>query len=181
MAEIAELSQKMRFVVGAKVNRIGLLIWPDSDASEYMNSNIYLELMTADGIAVDVVLGTDSDGQTPSVEFRHVDGGVPFSALELRKSEWCKDEFWESQQSFSPELFVISSDSDSPLSIVCGQSVARGFLVCFKDSEDTATGIVLELGNGRRVWSVPSAYGNAVKCEVADDWWPSPVTLRDIM
>lgn len=180
MAEVAELAERVRSVVGAKVNRIGLLVWPDSDAPEETNVRLYLELRTPDGIAVDVVMGTDSDGQTPSIEFTHVDGGVPFSALELRKSEWSKDDFWKSQESFSPELFLIPSDSNSPLSIVCGQSVARGFLVCFTNSEETATGIVLELENGQRVWSVPSAYGNAVKCEVADDWWPDPVTLRDV-
>jgi hypothetical protein len=181
MAEVEKFVEQIRSVVGAKINQLGLLIWPNSGAPEETDTRLYIELTTPNGVSIDVVIGTDSDGQTPSIDFKHIDGGEPLSTLALRKNEWCRDDFWKSQKLFSPELFFIPPDSDNPLSTVLGQSVTRGFLVCFADSEETATGIVIELEYGQRVWSVPSAYGNAVKCEVADDWWPAPITLRNVM
>jgi hypothetical protein len=181
MREMKRLKVILGSLVGAKARRLGLYIWPDANAPDDTDVRLYLGLTSKTGIAINVTIGTDEDGQTPCIEFAHVDGsGVLLSALETRRKVWSRDEFWQSQASFRSELFLISPDSDCFLARVCDQLVTRMFLVCFVDAPDIATGVVLELENGDRVWSVPSTYGNAVKSKVPDDWWPSPVILRDV-
>ncbi len=180
MAEIAELTEHLRAIIGSAVSQIGLVVWPDRDALEETDVRLYLEMTSADGSTLSAVVATESDGQTPSIEFVQLSDGLPFSELESRKSMWSRDDFWQSQKVFSPELFLVTPDSESDLSKVCFQSVSQVFLVCFGDDETTITGVVLEVENGQRVWSVPSAYGNAVMSDVPDDWWPSPVVLRSV-
>lgn len=173
------LAAGLRLIAGCTVDRIGLLVWPDEGALEEADVCLYLELICSGEDRIDVAIGTSSDGQTPVLNFDHVDAGKPLSELGNRRREWASDGFWESQNSYSSELFFAAADTDCKLSVFCAQKILRVFVVCFADNDELPTGIVLEFENGSRLWSVPSNYGNAVKTEVPDDWWPAPVRLRE--
>jgi len=136
-----------------------------------------LELGRLGEAAIDVVIGTSSDGQTPTVEFEHVDGGRPLSELENRRLEWARDGFWESKAFASSELFFASPGAHCDLCTFCGQEILHVFVVRFAHDDNVPTGVVLEIENGSRLWSIPSAYGNSVKTEMPDDWWPDPIRL----
>ena len=126
MVETDKLTTGLRSIAGCVIDQIGLLIWPDERGPKETDVRLYLELGRPGEGAIDVVIGTSSDGQTPAVEFRHVDGGRPLSELENRRREWARDGFWESQAFVSSELFFASpsvvSQSDG---IFCSAALAR--------------------------------------------------------
>jgi len=180
MSEAHDLPQQLRTLVGSTVQQIGLWLLPDPDGPDETDVLLYIECQMTDSTVLNFVVGTAPDGQTPELDSIRLDGGQPLSALKERLAVWRSSRIGLSD-SQSRELFLASRGSCDELSAMCGDHITAVYLVCFDGEPTMFTGIVFEFGSGRRLWSVPGSYGNAIRYdEVSEDYWPAPVVLAPV-
>jgi len=165
----------LRLIIGGRVRRLGLLVWPDSDGLDNTDVQLHLQIDCMDGIHREITCRTDSDGQTLKVESEHWQDGLPLSKLEERTKIWSSPEFWNGPSGQAYELFDVTSDRS--FGIGQGSVVTEVNLVKFADDQSDPTGVVIEFDSGTRLWSAPAAHGNQVSVNPQKFVWPAEIEL----
>lgn len=181
MQEITKTAHKLKELIGGKLNKIGLSVWPDSDGANQTDVRLYIEFTHAENprrICGSVICYTDSDGQTPRIEAHLPTDIRPIESLMTREEAWAKADFWLRPSAASHELFSISKNSQHKLADSLNQVIKRASIICFSDKNAYPTGLAIELTNRNRIYSVPDTYGNGVFTSLEHYRWPSPVELR---
>lgn len=169
---------QLRSIVGGRVRRLGVLVWPDSDGLKSTDVQLHLEVDCTDGLRREVTCRTDADGQTLSVEQEHWTAGLPLSKLDERLRVWSSPEFWNRAAGHAYELF--ETVDERSFGIGQGSVITAVHLVKFAGDPTAPTGVVLEFDSQTRLWSAPSANGNYVSTDPNDFCWPAEVELMPI-
>lgn len=169
----------LRLIVGGRVRRAGLLIWPESGGLENTDVQLHLQIDCVDAVYREITCSTDLDGQTLKVELAHWQDALPMSKMEERKKVWSSPEFWNRPEGQAYELFDVTSDGG--FGIGQGSVVTAVHLVKFADDQSEPTGVVIEFDSGARLWSAPAAHGNQVSANRQDFAWPTEIELVAII
>jgi hypothetical protein len=180
MTDADQLKMNLRLIIGATVMRVGLWIWPDANRLEDTDVGLYLELRRIDGNDITIIFRTSPDGQTPAVEWPRIPDGIPISELKHRQKVWSRDGFWESQEFYSHELFLVSPFCNEPIAPVNGQQITAVFAIFLLGDQQLSTGLHLRFGNGTDVWVVPGNNGSQVFTDSTCLCWPEPVVECDV-
>jgi len=180
MEQYFKLKNELLKLLGLKICKIGIVVWPDSDGLEETDVKLYIEFLIPQDENIGVLFGTSEDGQTPSLEFSILKNGIPFSSYETMRKEWNVPNYIESQASISRVLFSFSLENKDELASVIGENLSQVYLVTRAESVSDVTGVVLDFTNGKRVWSAPATYGNKVSMNIDDYWWSGIIKLRPI-
>jgi len=168
----------VRSIVGGRVQRLGLLIWPASNGIRGTDVQLHLEVNCPDGVCREFTCRTDSDGQTLSIEPEHWPNGLPFSKLDERLAVWSSPDFWNGPNGQAYEL--LETASERSFGIGQGSAITGVNLVKFTDDNGPPTGVVMEFDSQVRLWSAPSANGNYVSVDPKDFVWPAEIELLPV-
>lgn len=168
----------IRSIVGGRVRRLGLLVWPDPDGLSKTDVQLHLEVECTDGICRELTCRTDADGQTLRIEQEHWSDGSPLSKLDERIAIWSLPEFWKHPDGQAYELFEAVCERN--FGIGDGSTITGIQLVKFANDQEEPTGVVIEFDSKIRLWSAPSANGNYVSTNPEDFVWPEEIILMPL-
>lgn len=165
-------------IVGGRVRRLGILVWPDPDDINTTDVQLHLEVDCIDGICREMTCRTDPDGQTLRIDQERWPAGLPFSKLQERMTEWSSPEFWNRSSGHAYELFETANERT--FGIGRGSTITAVHLVKFADDQGNPTGVVIEFDSQIRLWSGPSANGNSVRTNPEDFDWPAEIEITPV-
>ena len=166
------LKKKLATLVGLRVQRCGLLIWPDEEGAKETSTSLHLEFGSKSGPPIEVTIGTCPDGQTPQVEFETWPDQFILSDLKSRIKAWQEREFWNPQDSHGCEYFNVSGTAEYQGLI--GHLLKNIYVLYFKENPPLPSGVRLEFDSGLKLFIVPGVSGSAVFRELPVNWFPSP-------
>jgi hypothetical protein len=166
------LKKKLAVLVGLRVQRCGLLIWPDEEGAKETSTSLHLELASKSGSPIEVTIGTCPDGQTPEVEFESWPEQFSLGDLRSRITAWQEPGFWNPEDSHGCEYFNVSGADE--YQGVIGHSLKDIYILYFKEKPPLPTGVRLEFDSGLTLFVVPGVSGSTVFREIPANWFPSP-------
>ena len=99
--------------VGARINRLGLLVWPTIESLRETDVQLHIEVQQPNRKLVEFTVSTSPDGQTPQVEFENWANGFQYSQLTERQKLWKSEQFWTDEHKRSYELFETANEAVS--------------------------------------------------------------------
>ena len=169
---------QLGLIIGGRLQRLGVLVWPDAGALRSTDVQLHLEVECVDGTRRELTCRTDADGQTLVIESEKWTDALPLSKLEERVMVWSSPGFWSKANGHSYELFETAEEQS--FGIGRGSVVTAVYLVQFADDRNDATGVVVEFDSQIRLWSAPSANGNYVSTDPGDFTWPTEIELKPV-
>lgn len=118
-----EECKSLKAFMGARVQRLVLLVIPDDDCGEYneavdpldgrgdfFDANIYCEVEDEEGVVRRFMCSVDVSTELPRVEvgFDLSVDVLPYSMFEKRKAVWKTAKFWEQMEAYHWEAFDIT-------------------------------------------------------------------------
>ena len=177
MDKVDHIAQSLKILLGARLQQLGLLVWPNESGLDETDVRLHLAWTGADGEAKELTIGTGSDGQTPIIELEKWPDSLsfPLTSLSKRRYVWSEADFWSDEAPHAYELFYTQPDKRSDFNEFLGLQILRIFILVFASDRKAPTGVCIELAGGRRIWSTPSAYGNRISTSLKREEFPDEI------
>lgn len=160
MKEMENLRFVCRRLVGSRINRCSLLIWPDSKGVSETDTRLHLEFEDQANRLSGITIGIGADGQTPAIENETWCEEYSLNDLQMRIEEWSKPEFWSAQSSHRYESFSVHNSNE--FRGVVGAKITNVSILCFEDEQMEPTGVFIQFETGASLWVVPGMRGASV-------------------
>lgn len=163
-------------VLGAKISKASLLIWPNDDGLLDTDTKLNLELELVTGVNSFITFGTEPDGQTPLIENELIDNPMPYSLLNKRVIEWQRSIFSD-DGSCHVESFEINSSVE--YQGIKNSIIEDIELICYADTLAPA-GLKLTFSTGAIIWSVSAGDGNRIFTVIPEPWFNEQMVLVSV-